>query len=98
MKKTISLIMVLALCLSLSACVQNKAVGEAEALITAIGPVTLDSEEAIAAAERAYEALSAEDKAAVCNYGNLQLAKEEFLFLRSGALLEAGEYEYRIMM
>jgi len=61
MKKTISLIMVLALCLSLSACVQNKAVGEAEALITAIGPVTLDSEEAIAAAERAYEALSAED-------------------------------------
>lgn len=76
MKKTISLLLALVMCLSLCACGKNDAVKNVETLIDAIGEVTLDSDAAIAAAEEAYNALTAEDKTAVENYALLQSARE----------------------
>lgn len=76
MKKTISLLMALVLCLSLCACGKSKAVKEAETLIDAIGEVTADSEDAVSTAEEAYGALTAEEKEKVENYSSLTEARE----------------------
>lgn len=62
MKKTISLLLALVLCLSLCACGKSQAAKECEKLITAIGDVSIDSKDAIEAAERAYSALTADEK------------------------------------
>lgn len=62
MKKVISIILVFALCFSLCACGKSKAATECEDLIKAIGEVGADSGEAIEKAERAYVALSSDEK------------------------------------
>ena len=62
MKKVLSLILVLAICLSLCACGKSKAAKECEELIAAIGEVSIDSKDAIEAAERAYSALNEKEK------------------------------------
>lgn len=62
MKKVLSLILVLAICLSLCACGKSEAAKECEELIAAIGEVSIDSKDAIEAAERAYSALTADEK------------------------------------
>lgn len=62
MKKVLSLILVLAICLSLCACGKSEAAKECESLIAAIGDVSINSKDAIVAAERAYSALTAEEK------------------------------------
>lgn len=67
MKKIIALVLVMAISLSLCACGKSQAVQDVEALISAIGEVSLDSKEAIDAAQQAYDALSAEEKAQVAN-------------------------------
>ena len=58
-----------------------------ETLIDAIGEVTLESEDAIAAALEAYEALSDEEKALVSNYDVLEAAIAAFTSLNGIALL-----------
>lgn len=86
MKKAISLMLAFVLCLSLCACGKSEAVKNTEALIDAIGEVTIDSESAILAAEEAYNALSDEEKAVVENYQALCDARaslDELLFLHS---------------
>lgn len=62
MKKVLSFVLIFALCLSLCACGKSKAAQECETLIAAIGEVSIDSKDAIEAAERAYSALTADEK------------------------------------
>lgn len=61
------------------------------AAIDAIGTVTLDSENAIANARNAYEALSEEQKAQVTNYGTLVAAEEALSQLKNSGGEEPGE-------
>lgn len=61
------------------------------AAIDAIGAVTLDSEDAIANARNAYEALSEEQKALVTNYGTLVAAEEALSQLKNSGGEEPGE-------
>lgn len=60
----------------------KKAAGRVEELIAAIGTVTLDSEQAIADARAAYDALTEEQKALVGNYDVLQQAESDFAALQ----------------
>ena len=82
MKKTISLLLILVMCLSLCACGKSEAVKNVEALIDALGEVTVDSEAAIVAAEEAYNALAAEEQSKVANAAKLTDARETFEKLR----------------
>lgn len=68
MKKIISLILALVMCLSLCACGKSEAVVKVEELISAIGEVTLESKGAIESAQEAFNALPEEEKAEVENY------------------------------
>ena len=61
------------------------------AAIDAIGTVTLDSENAIANARNAYEALSEDQKAQVTNYGTLVAAEEALSQLKNSGGEEPGE-------
>ena len=69
MKRVISLALVVALCLSLCACGKSQAAKECEELIAAIGEVSIDSKDAIEAAERAYSALTADEKDSISASG-----------------------------
>lgn len=75
MKRIISLLLVLALCLPLCACGKSKAVSNVESLIGAIGEVTVDSEAALVEAEEAYKVLTEKEKEAVENYADLVSAR-----------------------
>lgn len=78
MKKSLSLVLVLAMCLSLCACGKSQAVKDTETLISAIGEVSLDSGDDIDAAKEAYEALTEKEVAKVENYELLTKAEEAF--------------------
>lgn len=67
MKKVLSIILVLAICLSLCACGKSQAAKECEELIAAIGEVSIDSKDAIESAERAYSALTADEKDSIAD-------------------------------
>ncbi len=84
MKRIISLVLVLALCLSLCACGKSKAVKNVEAMIDAIGEVTVDSEAAVVEAENAFDALTDEEKDKVENYAVL---------IEARTMLDAALYE-----
>lgn len=73
--RPLALLLGLALLFSLAACGKSEYVKNAEALIAAIGEVSVESEEAIEAAEKAYDALTDEDKAKVENAPALPLAR-----------------------
>lgn len=75
MKKVFSVLLILALCLSLCACGKSKAVSNVESLIGAIGEVTVDSEAAVVEAEEAYNALTDKEKEEVENYADLVSAR-----------------------
>ncbi|MBQ3049380.1 MAG: hypothetical protein IJC94_05440 [Oscillospiraceae bacterium] len=62
MKKIILILLVLVMTFSLCACGKSEAAKNCETLISAIGEVTLDSESVIVAAEKAYAALTPEEK------------------------------------
>ena len=64
---------------------------EVENLIDAIGEVTLDSEEAIAAARTAYDALTEEQKALVENYDVLTAAEAKLEELKEAAAKAAAD-------
>lgn len=65
MKKLMAIILTFAMCLSLYACGKSKEATECESLINAIGDVSIDSGEAIETAEKAYNALSSDDKESI---------------------------------
>lgn len=96
MKKIISLILVLAICLSLCSCGKSEAVKKVEEQITAIGEVSLESKNAIDSAQQAFDALTEEDKAKVENYFQLvesQTALKELEELEEQRLIEEQERE-----
>lgn len=65
MRKVMAIVLTFAICLSLCACGKSKEATECENLINAIGDVSIDSGEAIEIAEKAYEALSSDDKESI---------------------------------
>ncbi len=67
MKRVFLLGLAVMLCISLCACGKSKAVKNVEALINAIGSVSVGSESAIVAAENAYAGLTEKNKEAVEN-------------------------------
>ena len=86
MKKVISVILLFALCAALFAGCGGKrtdAVKAVEEQIKAIGEVSLDSAEAISAAQKAYTALSEDEKNAVRNYDDLTAAAEKLRALQT---------------
>ena len=93
MKKVISLVLVLVMCLSLTAC-KSKEAKNVESLIEAIGEVTLDSETAVISAENAYNALTDEDKAEIENYEILITARSTLDSLIDAVLNE--KYKHNI--
>lgn len=67
MKRGISFVLVLVMCLSLCACGKSQAVKDVEQAIDAIGEVSLDSNDVILKAERLYDNLTDSEKAEVAN-------------------------------
>lgn len=65
MKKITSMLLMFAMVLSLCGCGKSKAAANVEELISAIGEVTLESGEAIASAQRAYDALTDKEKTSI---------------------------------
>ena len=78
MKRLITVLLVLAMCLSLCACGKSEEVLKAEELINAIGEVSLESEEAITAAEEALFFLEEKEIKKISNLDTLGAARETF--------------------
>lgn len=78
MKKTIAAILALVTILALTACGKSQAVVDADALISAIGEVTLDSGATIEAAESAVNALSEKDSKALLGRSKLEAARDAY--------------------
>ena len=72
MKKGISLVLVLVMCLSLCACGKSEEVKAVEEKIASIGEVSIDKADIIQEVNQAYEALSDKDKEKVENFDILQ--------------------------
>jgi hypothetical protein len=90
MKKVIAIVLALSICFSLCACGKSKAATECENLIMAIGEVSADSGEAIDAAEKAYNALSSEEKDSISESASiLNAAMEQYAIL-----LEEAQKKY----
>ena len=88
-KKILALCLSLLLLLSLTACGKSKEVKNVEELISAIGVVTADKAEAVAAAEKAFAALSPEDREKVENAGILPEAREALDVVLTEDLIDA---------
>ena len=65
MKRLISIILVVVICCALCACGKSENAKACEELIAKIGTLTLDSEDAIISAEKAYAALSEDEKSKI---------------------------------
>ena len=78
MKKAIPLLLALVLCLSLTACGKSEAVKNVEAMIDALGEITLESIDTIRSAEDAYNALTADEQKKVDNYETLTEARDSY--------------------
>lgn len=78
MKKITALVLAVILCLSLSACGKSEAVKNVEAMIDALGEITLESITSIRNAEEAYAALTPEEQAKVKNYELLTAAIDRY--------------------
>lgn len=79
MKRIIALLLAMVICLLLCACGKSDAAIACENLINAIGEVTLDSKDAIEAAENAYSALTDEEKESISESKEI-LVKSRTLF------------------
>ena len=91
MRKLVSLLLIVAIFVSLCACGKSEATKNCEELIAQIGEVSLDSEDAICAAEDAYDALSSEEKDQIEaeTAQKLKESRKEFEALVEQAELEA---------
>lgn len=79
MKKRIALLLLAAMCLSMTACGgKSEAAQSADDLISAIGTVTLESGDKIAAAEQAVNALDSKDAEQVENKAALSQARQDY--------------------
>lgn len=75
MKRFLSLALACCFCISLCACGKSAEAKKVDELILAIGNVSLESKEAVRAAQESYDALSEEEKKEVENYSVLQDAQ-----------------------
>lgn len=91
MKKALSIVLALVMCLSLCACGKSEAVKNVETMIDALGEITLESIDAIRAAEDAYAALTEEEQPKVSNYKTLTAARDSYYEL---ALVGEWCYNY----
>ena len=94
MKKRISAILVLALCVSLCGCGKSRLVQSVEEAISSLGKISLLSFEAIEEAEKMYDALSDEEKESVENISDLRDAREKYDFLAFTASNRPFSYEW----
>ena len=101
MKKALSLLLTLVLCLSLCACKKSDAAEMVDSLILEIGSVTIESGAAIIKAEEAYAKLSEKEKKSIENFPVLTAARLAFNelhtmdgFLRSASNLPSLENLY----
>ena len=94
MKKRISAILVLALCVSLCGCGKSRQVQSVEEAISSLGKISLLSFEAIEEAEKMYDALSDEEKESVENISDLRDAREKYDFLAFTASNRPFSYEW----
>lgn len=78
MKKSLAILLVVILCLSLCGCGKSESLVAAENAVKAIGEVTLNSEESINAAEKAINALGAEDREKFKYEDEFEEAKAEY--------------------
>lgn len=86
MKKGMSLVLALVMCLSLCACGKSKAAKECENLINVIGEISIDSKGAIEAAEKAYAALTSDEKDSISESAvALEVARSAYIFELSKA-------------
>ena len=108
MKKVISFLLVICLCMALVACGGSSEIIEetkspeaqkADEMILAIGEVTADSEDAILKAQEYYDSLTPQQQAEVENYALLETAQEqlpqkklEALHAQALELMEQGDY------
>lgn len=86
MKRILSFILILAICLSLCACGKSEEVKSVEEMISSIGEISIDSTDLINDARDAYNALSDEDKEKVENASILREATFESLVIRCAEL------------
>ena len=91
MKKVITVILALLMCISLVSCGKSESVSQAEEAIASIGEVTLDSEETIKSAEKLYNILTDSEKEKVENRMTLIDAREAFDSLKEEALQKEEE-------
>lgn len=96
MKKAISLILALAMCLLLCACGKSEAVLNVEELISAIGEVSIESKNAIDEAQKAFDALSTDEKAEVENYFILVESHDTFKQLKGKEAYENIKAAWKI--
>ena len=75
MKKIVSILLVLTLCLTICACGKSEAATHVDSMILSIGTVTLDSESSVKAAETAYLALTPEQQDELENTAILAAAR-----------------------
>ncbi len=92
MKRIIATLMTLCLCISLCACGKSAEAKKVDELILAIGTVTEESEGAISAAQKAYDALTADQKGEVENHQVLVEAQEKLAEIK--ALITTIETAY----
>lgn len=78
MKRLIVVILLICMCTGLCACGKSAEVKAVEELISAIGAVSESSEDAIVKAEKAYMALTDDDKNKVENYNTLLDARKSY--------------------
>lgn len=88
MKKVVALFLALSMVFALCGCGKSEDAQAVDDLILSIGNVSIDSNEAIATAEEAYNALTAEQKKEVENYDKLEAAADELYKLRLRALID----------
>lgn len=78
MKKIISVLLMLSLCLGMAGCFKSEQAQQADDLLSTLFPVTLESEDAILKAEEAVNALSEKQRGKLDNLDLLQKAKDEY--------------------
>lgn len=96
MKRTITILLVLIMVLSLTACGKSEAVKQTESAIDEIGTVSLESENAIANAEKLYNILTDKEKEKVSNRLTLVNSRDEYNSLVAAAAAAAAQEEAKL--
>ena len=97
MKKVLSLILVIALCVSVCGCGKSQSVKDVEAAIKAIGEVTLESGDAIEKAERLYDFLTESEKVDVGNKADLVEARIAYDNLYEDKVYSVAKEAYELI-